>query len=668
MGRIAAATIAATLLGCGLFGSSSKDSTPADGASTETTLYGLVVSSAGAPLAGVDVTAGGKSTVSDASGRFQLTVPGSGTTAVVAELPGYAPTYRSVSPGGSPSASLGVTLYPVSATGTVDGGAGGKVETPAGASVTFPPSSLVLIGSGEPATGPLNVAITYITPAEAFQDSPVPLVGSDGAQTWPLISYGMIDVKVTNAAGIFCQLANGAGAQISLPAAASDPESAGLFYGDPALGYWTLEGAATHTGSVWVGVAPHLSWWNVDAFSKVPQDNRCCVTFYTVSPAGIAVSGVEIKGTIPGGYTFGGNTEVDGKLCHASFPCGELVSGAWRLLSANNYTGPFSVMPSAKGAQCGTVECQTVTIGVPCVVNTQCGTGGKCVDGACQGATPGSDATSGGDTTPGTCVPNCSVGQCSDNGCGQPCSACPTGQTCGPSGLCVSCVPSCSGKICGSDGCNGSCGICPSGETCDGSMCKDPCSFCQGAACAAFGFEDATPLAGWDVSGDVAVITNLGGTSAPEGTHMLRLSTGLSVAQPSYAQRSLCGSVTGTKVQFRWRLYSEEFQEFCGSSYQDDFLVSLVTSGDKTPLYKVTIDEICPAGANGCATCGSASIPIEKSDVAFDKGDVFATPWRQAELALPGGAAGKTIAFQVEDVGDSAYDTVVLIDDVKIVP
>ncbi len=644
-----------------------KDGQSGPGPTGGTTLVGLVLSSAGVAIAQATVTAGGATAQTDAQGRFSLPLSNpAATVPIVVERTGYAPSYKAVSPAGAAIVSVGVTLHPIGATATVDAAAGGAVQAPSGATISLPPSGMVVTATGKPASGPLTVNLTHVTPAQALNASPIPLLGSDGASTYPLISYGMVDVTVTDAKGQRCQPGAASAVQLTLTAGASDPDSAGLFYGDPAQGLWVLEGAATRTGTTWTAMLPHLSWWNVDAFMKVPKDKQCCVTFSTVSDAGVAVPGVEIKGTILNGYTYGGNTDKNGTLCHEAFPCGDTVSGTWNVYSSSGKSGPFSFVPFAAKAQCGTSACQIVTITVPCVLSNQCLPGQTCAAGACTG-TPigGPDATV---KPPGPCVPSCSAGQCSDNGCGQPCMACPSGQTCGPSGVCAACVPNCGGKLCGSDGCNGSCGICPSGEACDGSQCGDPCTFCTGATCSSFGFEGATPLSGWDVSGEVAVIANLGAAPAPEGSKMLRLSTGLAVSQPSYIQKSLCGQVTGTRLQFRWRLYSEEFEDFCGSSYQDDFLVSVVTGGTKTPLFKVTIDEICRKGANNCATCGTAGITTTKADVSFDKGDVYMTPWQQTDVVIPGGASGKTIAFQVEDVGDSAYDTVVLIDDVRILP
>lgn len=61
--------------------------------------------------------------------------------------------------------------------------------------------------------------------------------------------------------------------------------------------------------------------------------------------------------------------------------------------------------------------------------------------------------------------------------------------------------------------------------------------------------------------------------------------------------------------------------------------------------------------------CGSVS-PV---DVAFDRGRVFATGWRSVSVDVTGYAGQDgVLAFGAEDVGDSAYDSAILMDDVTI--
>ncbi len=65
-----------------------------------------------------------------------------------------------------------------------------------------------------------------------------------------------------------------------------------------------------------------------------------------------------------------------------------------------------------------------------------------------------------------TCTPDCANKECGDDGCGDSCGTCDTGEVCGTDFQCFSCTVDCTGKDCGDDGCGGSCGTCDQGETC----------------------------------------------------------------------------------------------------------------------------------------------------------------------------------------------------------
>jgi hypothetical protein len=104
-----------------------------------------------------------------------------------------------------------------------------------------------------------------------------------------------------------------------------------------------------------------------------------------------------------------------------------------------------------------------------------------CGNGECQ------PATETADTCPGDCgcTPDCNPDwECGedDNGCGEPCGACPEGSVCVEH---TCCAPDCVGKECGADGCGGECGPCPGSNSecaenqcictpdCSGKVCGD---------------------------------------------------------------------------------------------------------------------------------------------------------------------------------------------------
>ena len=323
--------------------------------------------------------------------------------------------------------------------------------------------------------------------------------------------------------------------------------------------------------------------------------------------------------------------------CHENL-CSHLPSG-----------GPGCCVPDCDGKECGPDGC-----GFSC---------GQCGVGFCEG---GQCLT--------VCTPVCPAGvQCGPDGCGGSCGACSVGQTCGPMGLCAPCVPQCGNAECGIDGCGGICGLCPGGEVCsEAGLCGSGCD-CVGAACLGDGFEGAVPeddgtLAGWDWEGDAQVIGHLGAAGAPEGARMAMVSTGLFVEENGAIWTAFCPPAGPTTLEFSWRFYSEEFLEWCGSSFQDQFEVTVLAGDAVAAVFTVSVPDLCPPGE--CAGCGGMYVGLEAADVAFDVGGVFATPWQEASIPLDAafsGGSGVTVRFDVTDVGDGIYDTAVLVDDVRLV-
>ncbi len=169
------------------------------------------------------------------------------------------------------------------------------------------------------------------------------------------------------------------------------------------------------------------------------------------------------------------------------------------------------------------------------------------------------------------------------------------------------------------------------------------------------GFEKGN-LNGWSKSGDGRVIAQLGGTLPTEGSFMGIISTGLGFTTSSGAvSQSVCVPTvpqgkTKMTLKYDWNFFSEEFLEWCGSQYQDFFSVNLFG----TSLQYNNVDSLC----------GSVS----SSDVSFDKGGVYNTGWQSQSVDVTAqvGQSG-SLTFSAGDVGDSIYDTAILIDNVRFV-
>jgi len=205
---------------------------------------------------------------------------------------------------------------------------------------------------------------------------------------------------------------------------------------------------------------------------------------------------------------------------------------------------------------------------------------------------------------------------------------------------------------------------------------------------------EAPGMLGWDTSGDARVIPKLGHTGPLEGKRMAIISTGLGFTTESGGiSQKFCIPPGATRIKFYWKFYSEEFKEFCNSTYQDTFQATISSPmANDTDIVSVNINSLCPEGivpcnqsggsssnCKACTECGSYwgddRDHLIKSDVRFDKGGVWNTPWQMTTFDLKGKVFSfsnqsrpvpVTLKFIADDTGDSIYDTAILIDSIEI--
>ncbi len=293
------------------------------------------------------------------------------------------------------------------------------------------------------------------------------------------------------------------------------------------------------------------------------------------------------------------------------------------------------------------------------------GCGGVC--GVCSGT---QDCTDAGECVD-NCKPVCTGKKCGPNGCGGVCGGCSANQAC-EDGQCVDCIPDCDGETCGDDGCGGSCPSCAGGLMCtETGSCGGLCGTCSlHPQCSDIDFAEGN-LSNWTVDGPAVVVPSLGGTEAPTGGAMLFMPTGFAGVQGTQATFQGCLEPGTYTIGIDWRFYSEEFKEWCGSQYQDGFQAKLYVGGGVVTLMEFTIDKLCPTA--DCNKCGAQYVGLVPSDVKFDKGGVYNTPWThtdfEIDLTSPDGAPITfDLVLNVEDAGDSIYDSVMLIDRVTFTP
>lgn len=166
----------------------------------------------------------------------------------------------------------------------------------------------------------------------------------------------------------------------------------------------------------------------------------------------------------------------------------------------------------------------------------------------------------------------------------------------------------------------------------------------------------------WKSEGDVRILTKLGELK-PNGKRMAFISTGigsktgigLSGTQGS-TMSQIVRNTHNTKLQFNYDVLSEEPMEYVGSRFDDKFELQILDINNNI-LYSEIIESV------------NKSDWYTISDIDFDGGDstMYHTEWKTKSIDVSEFQNQIIkIKFLVYDVGDSQYDTAVLIDDIKL--
>ena len=307
--RLAVAGVCALLVACGGGG----DATPvapggvvnapvvtAPVSSTPTaTLRGTVSDAAsGAGIAGVQVSAGGQSTLTAVSGAYTLPV-GTGTQVVSFQKTGFAEQTKVNSDlnNAGDISFVNATMLAF-AQSTVLTGIAAQTVTVAGstAAVALPADGLRR-ADGSVAQGVVTVNLTPINPATNINTMPGSLVTLVSGAVTPIESFGALNVTITDAAGAPLNLRSGQSATIRIPATtrgASLPATIPLFHFNTTTGQWVEEGTATLFGSgataYYEGTVTHFSTWNADRIAETVFINSC-----VVNASGTAVVGARVS-------------------------------------------------------------------------------------------------------------------------------------------------------------------------------------------------------------------------------------------------------------------------------------------------------------------------------------------------------------------------------------
>lgn len=166
-------------------------------------------------------------------------------------------------------------------------------------------------------------------------------------------------------------------------------------------------------------------------------------------------------------------------------------------------------------------------------------------------------------------------------------------------------------------------------------------------------------LTGWNSFGDGRVISQLGPEYPTEGSFMGIISTGLGyTVDTGSISQSFKVLENNNDLTLKWNFLSEEFLEFVGSQYQDFFKVSIRDeAGNDTTLFYKTIDDIAD----------QYTLALVSPEIVFDVGDVYGTGWLELTFDITAYQNQiVTLTFAAGDVGDSVYDTVILLDEIAV--
>ena len=180
------------------------------------------------------------------------------------------------------------------------------------------------------------------------------------------------------------------------------------------------------------------------------------------------------------------------------------------------------------------------------------------------------------------------------------------------------------------------------------------------------GFEDGV-INGWTKDGDGRVISRLGFINPNQGSFMGIISTGLGFTTSS-GSISQCFTVLNNQstLTLDYNFLSEEFLEFINSQFQDFFEIKIIKpDGSSVVLYRKTIDQIA-AQFGATREDPGQLIPVSPG-IVFDQGGVYMTGWDMLSFDITA-FRGQTVTLVLSagDVGDSIYDTAILLDLISV--
>lgn len=234
-------------------------------------LHGIVLDESGNPLSGVEVITGDKTQMTDDEGVFvfgEITLK-KDYTVVSAKKTGFMKGFRTLSPTSGAINKVEIRLQARGVARNIEAANGGEVIFESGKLKLDFPAGSIADAEGKPYTGAVKVYAKYIDPeSEGFSSTmPGNLVGlTDDNELTGMISYGMVNVELTDNSGNPLQIAGGKKVKVTMPAIKDAPTEMPVWHFNEKYGLWVEAGRATKTGSTYSFEANHFSTWNLDVY------------------------------------------------------------------------------------------------------------------------------------------------------------------------------------------------------------------------------------------------------------------------------------------------------------------------------------------------------------------------------------------------------------------
>ncbi|MEA2699680.1 MAG: hypothetical protein QOI66_3951 [Myxococcales bacterium] len=206
-------------------------------------------------------------------------------------------------------------------------------------------------------------------------------------------------------------------------------------------------------------------------------------------------------------------------------------------------------------------------------------------------------------------------------------------------------------------------------------LARQPVTIASVASLRNAGFEEvdrsnaASPQStAWLSHGDARVMSKLGGYNPTDGTKMGLISTGLGFTQTNgELYQTFCVPAGTAQLSYDWNFISAEFKSYCNDpKYQDNLKVTIEetdAAGATTVLQAMKIGDLCD-------TVVDSLFKVPDYGYIDNDGKTYATGWKHFgpfDVSKWAGAPKNiTLRFSLNDLGDSLYDTVVLLDNITL--